>query len=209
MSSYSERIKNRRSSSGKTKQVTTANTYENYLASYKRRGKRGSGFQPLTRDEWEARESRGIIRGCSGAKRGVGEVAATSSVDVPQPIIDRSQIANLDPRDAIPGTGPKGNEVGSDADTNTPGLQGPGGITDTPEINTGTKIETIVDKTETKEPYSVFDDPRFMSARERAQKRIKDLGERRRHMRDYAEDHGITPKEARLIHSGGNEITIG
>ena len=76
-------------------------------------------------------------------------------------------------------------------------------------VNTGTEIETLVKQTETKEPYSVFDDPRFMNARERAQKRIKDIGERRRDMRDYAEDHGITPKEARLIHSGGNEITIG
>ena len=182
MSSYSERIKNRRSSNGKAKQVTTANTYENYLASYKRRGKRGSGFQPLTRDEWEARESRGIIRGRSGAKRGVEEVAATSLVDATQPIIDRSQIANLDPRDAIPGTGPKGNEVGIDADPNTPGLQGPALVETVPTtpVNTGTEIETLVKQTETKEPYSVFDDPRFMSARERAQKRIKDVNQARR-----------------------------
>ena len=33
---------------------------------------------------------------------------------------------NLPPSAAQPGTGPKGNEVGSDADTSTPGLQGPG-----------------------------------------------------------------------------------
>ena len=33
---------------------------------------------------------------------------------------------NLPPSAAVPGTGPKGNEVGSDADPNTPGLQGPG-----------------------------------------------------------------------------------
>lgn len=33
----------------------------------------------------------------------------------------------LPPSAAIPGTGPKGNEVGSDADPDTPGLQGPGG----------------------------------------------------------------------------------
>ena len=33
---------------------------------------------------------------------------------------------NLPPSAAVPGTGPDGNKVGSDADPNTPGLQGPG-----------------------------------------------------------------------------------
>ena len=82
--------------------------------------------------------------------------------------------------------------------------------TDTPApVNTGTEIETLVKQTASKEPYSVFDDPRFMSARDRAQKRIKDVNQKRREMKDYADDHGITPKEARLIHAGGNEITFG
>ena len=76
-------------------------------------------------------------------------------------------------------------------------------------VNTGTEIETLVKQTTKKEPYSVFDDPRFMSARDRAQKRIKDVNQKRREMKDYADDHGITPKEARLIHAGGNEITFG
>jgi len=41
-----------------------------------------------------------------------------------KPAVSRGQ--NLPPSAAVPGTGPKGNEVGSDADPNTPGLQGPG-----------------------------------------------------------------------------------
>ena len=41
-----------------------------------------------------------------------------------KPAVSRGQ--NLPPSAAVPGTGPKGNTVGSDADPNTPGLQGPG-----------------------------------------------------------------------------------
>ena len=41
-----------------------------------------------------------------------------------QPPVSRGQ--NLPPSAAVPGTGPEGNTVGSDADPNQPGLQGPG-----------------------------------------------------------------------------------
>ena len=42
------------------------------------------------------------------------------------PAVSRGQ--NLPPSAAVPGTGPKNNQVGSDADPSTPGLQGPGAV---------------------------------------------------------------------------------
>ncbi len=187
MSSYSERVKNRRSSSGKTKPATTANTYEDYLAAYERRGKRGSGFKPLTREEWESRESRGTIRGRSGAKRGVGETVIVSAVEEPK-IVPSSEPAS-------PSQFP---EV-------IPTIEETPEIASTPTVNTGPEIETLVEQTDIKEPYSVFDDPRFMSARDRAQKRIKDVNQKRREytvIKKYGEYAGMTPEETKSFLQG-------
>ena len=43
-----------------------------------------------------------------------------------QPAVSTGGGQNLPPSAAVPGTGPSDNQVGSDADPNTPGLQGPG-----------------------------------------------------------------------------------
>ena len=61
------------------------------------------------------------------AGRGVRPTVQTKDSKTPptaKPPVSRGQ--NLPPSAAVPGTGPKGNTVGSDADPNTPGLQGPG-----------------------------------------------------------------------------------
>lgn len=75
----------------------------------------------------------------------------------------------------------------------------------TAPVNTGTEIETLVKQTTSKKPYSVFDDPRFMSARDRAQKRIKDVNQERREYtvnKKYGEYAGMTPQETELFLQG-------
>ena len=53
-----------------------------------------------------------------------GGVKEEKTPPTAKPPVRRGQ--NLPPSAAVPGTGPEGNKVGSDADTSTPGLQGPG-----------------------------------------------------------------------------------
>jgi len=66
--------------------------------------------------------ARGVTAG-----RGVRHTVQTKDSKTPptaEPPVSRGQ--NLPPSAAVPGTGPDGNKVGSDADPNTPGMQGPG-----------------------------------------------------------------------------------
>ena len=51
------------------------------------------------------------------------------------PVIKPTASLSIPPSAAQPGTGPKGNEVGSDADPNTPGLQGPGAVKPGARVN--------------------------------------------------------------------------
>ena len=60
-----------------------------------------------------------------------GEYGSSGSKDekaTAPPEADKPRGQNLPPSAAVPGTGPEGNKVGSDADPDTPGLQGPGAV---------------------------------------------------------------------------------
>ena len=69
-----------------------------------------------------------------GTQRRDGTVASPkpkskdNKTGAPPQAAEKSRGQNLPPSAAVPGTGPKGNEVGSEADPDTPGLQGPAAV---------------------------------------------------------------------------------
>jgi len=134
------------------------------------------------------------IRGRSGAKRNVGESEVINNEDEKPTVVYRPRREGLE-------------NIYPDRSKSITALEAPVPVeTATPApINTGTEIETLVKQTETKEPYSVFDDPRFMSARDRAQKRIKDVNQKRREYtanKKYGEYAGMTPEETKSFLQG-------
>jgi hypothetical protein len=80
--------------------------------------------QPVVRNVGGVSYNISTPEGKSGYRKAVfsGEKPSVPA----EPAVSRA--VNLPPSAAIPGEGPKGNEVGSDADPDTPGLQGPGAV---------------------------------------------------------------------------------
>ena len=76
-----------------------------------------------------------------GTQRRDGTVASPkpkskdNKTGAPPQAAEKPRGQNLPPSAAVPGTGPKGNEVGSDADPDTPGLQGPAAVKPGSRVN--------------------------------------------------------------------------
>jgi len=158
-----------------------------------RASRRGSGVRGRGAEK-PVSLSPTAIRGRSGAKGDVGESEVKNNEDEKPTIVYRPRregLENIYPNRSEPTT-----PISSPTPIET--------VTPAP-VNTGTEIETLVKQTTSKKPYSVFDDPRFMSARDRAQKRIKDVNQERREYtanKNYGEYAGMTPQETELFLQG-------
>ena len=86
-------------------------------------GKKEIGIEPVKVKPSEPRRTRAQIRRSSSPAAIERATSGTAPVSAPT-----TQILGLPAHAAVPGTGPKGNQVGSDADPSTPGMQGPGAV---------------------------------------------------------------------------------